>query len=114
MLKFLDFLRDKLEAKKPYCHGPSKIHGHGVILTKPVKKGCCLGATHKLNDEGLWDMLKPLGNYNHSSSKENAIIIKGPTVRKIYVLRNMDPGEEILVNFRKQSDLEQPQEGWFE
>jgi len=113
---FLDFLKRKLACGcgDPYEAGPSKIHGHGVIITRPVKKGACLGITHKLLDNGMWEMLKPLGDYNHSSTKENAIVLKGPTVRKIYVLRDMSPGEEMLVDFRKQADLEQPQEGWLE
>ena len=112
MRSFLEFL--KARCCEPYIHGPSKIHGHGVIITKPVKKGTCLGDTHRLHDDGSWEMLRPLGNYNHSSSLENAIIIREPTVRKAVVIRDMSPGEEMLVNFRKQPDLEQPQEGWFE
>lgn len=107
MLSFKDFLDLSFES------GPSKVHGHGVIIKKPVKSGTCLGTTHRKHPDG-WRMLKPLGNYNHSSERENAIIVKSPTVRKIVVLRDMSPGDEILVNFRKQPDLEQPCPDWSE
>jgi hypothetical protein len=112
MLNFREFIESC--PCQDFTTGPSKIHGTGIIIMRPLKRGTCLGTTHKLLDDGNWEMLKPLGNYNHSTSHENAFIVKMPMKRKVILLKDLFPGDEMLVDFRKQPDLEQPQPGWIE
>ena len=114
MLNFHKLMQKLACPCKTFDTGPSKIHGTGVMIQKPMQKGSCLGTTHKLRDDGGWEMLRPLGNYNHSSSQENAMIVKLPTERKVFLLKDLFPGDEMFVDFRRQSDLEQPQPGWIE
>jgi len=105
--------RERTKLESCYAFKPSEVHGNGVIATKFIPKGTCLGTTHKKH-ESRWEMLKPLGNYNHSSTQVNAVIMKQPTHKEMVSIKDLYPGDEIFVDFRGQPDLEQPQQGWSE
>ena len=53
--------------------------------------------------------------YNHSKKKENSLSKTIDDNTKILVtLKDIAAGEEIFVDFTKDKDLEQPEEGWEE
>jgi len=97
----------------PYCFGPSEVHGYGLIVRKFVPAITNLGTTHKLV-EGSWKMLRPLGNYNHSKKNVNAKIIKKPNKKEMVVVKDLQPGTEVLVDYTQQPDLQQPNSNWKE
>jgi hypothetical protein len=98
--------------KIPFIFGPSKIQGNGVIAVGKITKGTILGTSHRMCTDGKWEMLHPLGNYNHSEDC-SAIIIKNPTCKLLKVIKDLNPGDEITVDYRDQPDLEQPGFDWF-
>jgi len=98
-------------AHPPIVFGPSNIAGNGVIVVKKIPKGAILGPTHRMCTDGKWEMLHPLGNYNHAE-EFNAVILKNPTCKQLKVVKDLLPGDEILVNYQDQPDLEQPGDGW--
>ena len=92
--------------------GPSLVHGQGIIIKRFLPKWTGLGPTHVANGAG-WDML-PLGNYNHSERNENAVIVTRETFMEVFLTRDLHPGDEMLVDFRKQVGFEQPFPWWEE
>ncbi len=92
--------------------GPSRVHGHGIIIKRFLRAGTGLGPTHIPNGAG-WDML-PLGNYNHSERNENAVIVVRETFMEVFLIKDLHPGDEMLVDFTKQVGFEQPFPGWEE
>ena len=62
--------------------------------------------------------------YNHSKTKENCEVKdqndftnevdlpKGWKVKYLKTIRNVNKGEELFVDYTKQSELEQPEEQW--
>ncbi len=98
---------------RPWEWGPSRVHGNGVIAMQYVPKGTSVGPTHVVEGAG-WKMLHPLGNYNHSVSMENAVIIRHETFMEAVLVTDLYPGDEMLVDFRKQPEFEQPFPGWSE
>lgn len=93
--------------------GPSNVHGSGVIAKRFLPRGTRLGPTH-VDDGAGWKMIHPLGNYNHSVRMENAVIVKHPTVMEVVLIEDLYPGDEMLVDFRKQPGFEQPFPWWTE
>ena len=102
----------------------SPIHGNGIFATEDIKKHTTLFETHVL-DEPMWINIKPNCSYNHSKDNENcssvtrsiSSIIDGeeiPTrqIKFLVTLCDIKKGEELLVDYTKDPDLEQPQEGW--
>ena len=100
-------------AHPPISFGPSNISGSGVIVVKKISAGSILGPTHRMDTNGRWELLHPLGNYNHSRDF-NAVIIKNPTCKQLKVIKDLIPGDEIVVDYRGQPDLEQPEDDWFD
>jgi hypothetical protein len=95
----------------PFKFGPSKIQGSGVMVVGRINKGTVLGTTHRMCTDGKWEMQHPLGNYNHSKDY-NAVIIKNPTCKMLKVIKDLKPGDEIVVDYQEQPDLEQPGFDW--
>ena len=87
--------------------GSSKIQGNGVIATHHISAGTDMGITHQLNNN-RWEMASERGRYYNHSSNPNAVIIKYPTHKTMVIKDNVQPGEEITVDYTQQPDLEQP------
>ena len=93
----------------------SPVHGNGIFATQDVLADTRLFQTHTLNTgkqaSGKWINIKPNCMYNHSVNAN----CKSVTVlhQKFLVsVKNIGEGEEFLVDFTKDRDLEQPEEGW--
>lgn len=104
--------KEFVETKTEWCSlGPSKIQGHGLIARKKIPKGTCLGMTHKVNENNEWEKLIPVGDYNHSF-KPNAIILNKEGYKELVTIEDLDEGDEIVVDYTKQTDLQQPDPLW--
>jgi hypothetical protein len=75
-----------------------------------IPRGTVLGLAHWL-DWGRWETT-PLGEYHNHSTCPTAINVRRGWQRFLVANRNVMPGEEITVDYRKQPDLEQPKIGW--
>lgn len=87
-----------------YKVGKSKIEGDGLFANKALKENELIGLAH-LNDEPT----EIVGKYHNHSDNPNAYSVKVKNKRFIYALRDLKPGEEITVDYRKQPELEQPE-----
>ena len=101
--------------KKQICElRESPIHGSGVFSLCEIKRGSSLFETHIKHSSDWWFNLIPNCLYNHSKSKANCISKTNGKVKLLVAGRDIKKGEELLVDYTKDADLEQPQEGWEE
>ena len=95
----------------------SPCEGRGLIANTDLPSGTEIHVTHAwsevVND---WVNLKPNCSYNHSKVNENCVVetISCPRHKMLITLRDISKGEELFVDYTKDTDLEQPQEGWKE
>lgn len=92
--------------------GVSEIDGIGLIAAQFIKKGTHIQRTHFHIDNTGWLNLMPNCQYNHSVKDENCEIITKDNMKYLISLKDIEIGEEILVDYTKDNDLEQPQVGW--
>ena len=91
---------------------PSKIHGKGIFAGEKIAKGTDLGTSH-IRKNGMWT-IPDLGRWhNHSDNPTCHNTLDGSMESKTYTRnliasRDIEPGEEITVNYTLQPDLEQP------
>lgn len=83
----------------------SKIQGKGVFLDKSIGKGVTIGLAHT-NEQPSTD----LGKYHNHSENPNSENIKIGNERFIVSLKPIKKGEEVTVDYRKQPELEQPED----
>lgn len=90
----------------------SEIHGKGIFAGEKIAKGADLGTSH-IRKNGMWT-IPDLGRWhNHSDNPSCHNTLNGSMKDKTYTRnlvasRDIEPGEEITVNYRLQPDLEQP------
>lgn len=95
----------------------SNIHGKGIFSNIDLKKGQNLFATHRaslsfsVEKTTMWTNLSPNFLYNHSHDPNCASITKGK-IKYLTTLRDIFAGEELLVDYTQDLDLEQPQSDW--
>ena len=92
----------------------SHIHGKGIFALCDIEKGSTLFETHIKNNFGCWMNLDPNYKYNHSVSNTNCISSTKGQTKFLVAKKNIKIGEELLVDYTKDGDLEQPQKGWIE
>jgi len=85
--------------------GESKIQGKGLLSKDRIPAGTNVGVSH-IND---WPTSNIGQFYNHSDTP-NAISKKLGNKRSVIVMRDLEPNEEITLNYRLQPELEQPAE----
>ena len=93
----------------PVYHSKSHIKGIGVFTPMNLKRGDTIGVSHAYHD-GFWYMTTH-GYYNHSESS-NCIIETRDNINLIIAKVDIMRGEELTVDYREQSYLEQPKEDW--
>lgn len=84
---------------------PSKIQGKGAFTNNNFKKGDIIGLAHT-NEQPSTE----LGQYHNHSDSPNSENVKVGNERYLYALKPMKKGEEITVDYRKQPELEQPED----
>ena len=90
----------------------SDVHGKGIFATEIIPANKVLFETHKKISGALeWLNLVPNCSYNHSSDPNCNSLTLGD-YKYLVTLREIKEGEELLVDYNKDKDLEQPQEGW--
>jgi len=90
----------------------SSVEGVGLVAAQFIKKKTNIQRTHWLLKGEGWLNLMPNCQYNHSIENENCEIVTNEGTKYLVSLRDIEVGEEILVDYTKDSDLEQPQAGW--
>ena len=93
----------------PVYHNKSHIHGIGVFTPVNLKRGDTVGISHAYYDK-FWYMTTH-GYYNHSESP-NCIIETKNNINLIIANVDIMRDEEITVDYREQSYLEQPSGDW--
>lgn len=83
----------------------SNIQGKGAFLNANINKGEVIGLAHT-NEQPSTD----LGRYHNHSETPNSENVKIGNERFIVALRPVKKGEEVTVNYRKQPELEQPED----
>ena len=90
----------------------SDVHGKGIFASKDIGANAVLFETHRKTSGALkWANLIPNCSYNHSSSPNCQSLTLGD-FKYLVTLVEIKEGEELLVDYSKDQDLEQPQEGW--
>ena len=90
----------------------SEVHGKGIFASRDLTANQVLFETHRKTSGALkWANLIPNCSYNHSSSPNCQSLTLGD-FKYLVTLVEIKEGEELLVDYSKDKDLEQPQEGW--
>jgi len=91
----------------------SACHGVGLIANKNLSQGEPIHITHAWSDRyDEWVNIIPNCLYNHSQVKENCEIKTHKPLKTLYVLKNIKKGEELFLDYTKDTDLEQPEKNW--
>ena len=107
----------------------SAVHGKGIFALIDIPAGTELFQTHVMdslvgkrlnpamesnkNIMRMWINIKPNHMYNHSI-KANCLSTTKGNVKYLVALGDLKKGDELLVDYTKDKDLEQPQKGWIE
>ena len=90
----------------------SNVHGKGVFASKDIGANVVLFETHKKTSGDLqWMNLVPNCSYNHSTEPNCHSLTLGD-FKYLVTLREIKEGVELLVDYTKDRDLEQPKEEW--
>ena len=90
---------------KPYKIGKSNIEGQGLIATTDLKPGDLIGLSHS-NGE----IASEIGQYYNHSDTPNAVSALVGNDRYVIVSDNISMGGEITLDYRRQPELEQPED----
>ena len=90
----------------------STVHGKGVFATEIIPANKVLFETHKKTSGALeWLNLIPNCSYNHSTTPNCHSLTLGD-YKYLVTLSKIEVGEELLVDYNKDRDLEQPKKEW--
>lgn len=92
-----------------YEIGPSKIHGNGVISKDNFYPGSFINTA--LID---WQTTEFGAHLNHSDFPNARTRKEGDGLFRTYAIATIKPGDEIVVDYTVNKDLEQPEDGWNE
>jgi len=92
-----------------YKIGKSKIHGKGIICTRPIKHGEEIALVfEKVNTTGRpeedWKMSN-MGAYVNHSWKPNSRLIKSGNNYYLQATKNINKNEEITANYNDSPDF---------
>ncbi len=91
----------------------SPIHGNGIFATEVISSQKRLFQTHVIAHgfDLEWVNIKPNCMYNHSKNANCKSVTEGKH-KFLVSTKEIQMGDELLVDFTKDKDLEQPQEDW--
>lgn len=89
---------------------PSQIHGQGVRAQHFIPAGTNLGLAQWFDGQ-TWSATE-LGKFHNHSTTPSARNVRYVNRRYLVTLRDLQPGEEITVDYRAQPELEQPRASW--
>ena len=90
---------------KPYKIGKSNIEGQGLIAAMDLKPGDLIGLSHS-NGE----IASEIGQYYNHSDTPNAVSALVGNDRYVIASDNISMGGEITLDYRRQPELEQPED----
>ena len=90
---------------KPYKIGKSNIEGQGLIAATDLKPGDLIGLSHS-NGE----IASEIGQYYNHSDTPNAVSALVGNDRYVIASDNISMGGEITLDYRRQPELEQPED----
>ena len=85
--------------------GSSNIEGKGLFANRKIKKDSEIGTSHIYEQPTF-----TVGNYHNHSSSPNMYSVMDGDIRKLYAIRDIEPGEELTVDYRQQPELGQPED----
>tara|TARA_Y100000310_G_C20349486_1_gene653636 strand:+ start:348 stop:662 length:315 start_codon:yes stop_codon:yes gene_type:complete len=102
--------------KKLFELKESPIHGNGIFALEDIPAGTELFQTHVMDNPlfCIWGNIQPNCLYNHSKKNANCSSKTRDGIKFLVSVRDIKPKEELLVDYSKDKDLEQPEEGWEE
>ena len=90
----------------------SMVHGKGIFATEKLQENQVLFETHtKTCGDIQWVNLLPNHLYNHSTYPNSSSMTLG-NFKYLVTLRDIEVDEELLVDYTKDTDLEQPKSDW--
>jgi hypothetical protein len=92
---------------------PSPIHGVGIFVITYTPADSDLGVAQTMRHDGGHDITQ-LGRYHNHSTEPSCHNRLVGNERHLFTSRDMEPGEEVTVDYRQQQNLEQPEEDWAE
>ena len=93
----------------------SEIDGVGLFAKENIPKGFIIHATHYYHEKHQqWVNITPNYKYNHSKLRANCEILtqEKPAAKALSSLREINKGEELLVDYTQDNILEQPEDSW--
>ena len=104
--------------KKPFEFKKSPIHGNGIFATEDIPSGTELFQTHVMDsdllDMPIWGNMQPNCLYNHSAVNANCVSKTRGKFKFLLSIKDIKGGEELLVDYAKDEDLQQPEKWWEE
>ena len=90
----------------------SMVHGKGIFATEKLQENQVLFETHTKTSGAIkWVNLMPNHLYNHSTTPNCRSMTLG-NFKYLVTLRDIEVDEELLVDYTKDTDLEQPKPDW--
>ena len=90
---------------------PSSIAGVGAFVQTSTPADSDLGAAQIIKPSGRYEITQ-LGKYHNHSDNPTCYNAWVGNERHLFPHHDLQPGEEITVDYTLQPDLEQPQPGW--
>jgi SET domain-containing protein len=113
---FLEAIKKKTVNNEPIQNfeiKDSNIHGKGVFAKKRIKPGEFINVALFKGKDDMHDTTLFGAHLNHSSKPNARTRFEGDYYRT-YAVSNIDPDDEITVDYRKNRSLEQPEDDWLE
>lgn len=111
--RFLEAIKKKSDNTeiKNFELRDSNIHGKGTFATKKMKKGELINVALFKSGDDWFDTTKFGAHINHSSNPNCRTRFEGDCYRT-YSTSNIEPGDELTVDYTVNKTLEQPFPDW--
>jgi|TARA_R100001163_G_C5042124_1_gene180046 SET domain-containing protein len=112
--KLIEEYSAKGEISKLVYQDDSPIHGLGLFAKEDIANRTFIHDTHIWsNMANSYINLKPNCMYNHST-KPNCKVSKTGNRIRLESITSIKKGDELLVNYNQNPDIELPQEDWID
>ena len=103
----------ELDNKEVYEIGPSNIHGNGIFAKKKIKAGEYINiAVSKIKKKLLQFDITNFGSHINHSYTPNAELRREPPYYNTYARSEIQPGEEVTVDYTEYPEFAQPEPTW--
>jgi SET domain-containing protein len=109
MNKYLEFLKENINQKN-YSIKKSKINGYGVFSNNKFKKYEFINEHGRMIEKKF--NITEFGSYLNHSNNPNAETKIEDNIYKTYALKEINPNDEITLDYTNRKELEQPKKDW--